>query len=73
MKKILNPIVLENKVQEVLQKIEQKNQRIEEAEFKKIVNQNPSISDSQQSQKIESKENEGEKIIKEIIRDHFLE
>lgn len=33
MKKILNLIVLENKVQEVLQKIEQKNQRIEEAEF----------------------------------------
>lgn len=33
MKKILNLIVLENKVQEVLQKIEQKNQRTEEAEF----------------------------------------
>lgn len=33
MEKILNLIVLENKVQEVLQKIEQKNQRTEEAEF----------------------------------------
>ena len=77
-KKFKNPIVaLENKVEKILEKIEQKDLNMENRRGNNKKNSRVipkiSISDSQKSQEIENKENEEEKISKKIIQDHFLE